>query len=78
MKVTFATLKKYARQGKLQHKVRGEFSGMTDGMEFNEKPWELTTLDNLDWFKVTGNYLQQQGELIKLSNCCFYVDFKIV
>ena len=80
MKVTFNTLKKYARKGQLFHNVRGEFSGMVDGMEFTScKKWSKTSLENLAEWKVTKNYIQVKNEKeFSLSNCCFYVDFELV
>ena len=82
MKVTFNTLKKYARKGQLFHNVRGEFSGMVDGMEFNDPyvvKWSKTTLEDLAWWKVSKNYIQVKNEKeFSLSNCCFYVDFELV
>ena len=79
MKVTFNTLKKYARKGQLFHNVRGEFSGMVDGMEFNNcEKWSKTTLEDLSWWKVSNNYIQVKNEKeLSLSNCCFYVDFQV-
>jgi|TARA_R100000501_G_C2576271_1_gene81234 hypothetical protein len=80
MKVTFNTLKKYARKGHLFHNVRGEFSGMVDGIEFTPwKKWSKTSLENLAEWKVTKNYIQVKSEnKFSLSNCCFYVDFELV
>tara|TARA_R110001606_G_scaffold169280_1_gene314240 strand:+ start:362 stop:607 length:246 start_codon:yes stop_codon:yes gene_type:complete len=76
-KVTFATLKKYARNNVLFHKVRGEFSGMVDGMEFyNNLPYNKTTLKDLEKFKVSKNWLTiKENQSIELSNCCYYVNF---
>ena len=78
-KITFATLKKYANQNKLFHKVKGEFSGMIDGMEFfNDLPYNKTTLKDLDKFKVSKNWITLKDDNnIELSNCCYYVNFKV-
>ena len=78
-KVTFATLKKYARKERLLHKVRGEFSGMVDGMEFfKDLPYNKTTLKDLDKFKVSKNWITlKDDKTIELSNCCYYVNFKV-
>ena len=77
-KVTFATLKSYAKKGRLSHKVISEFSGMTDGKEWYKNPeWVSgTTLAALDYFKVTKNWLSvlPSGN-IELSNCCFKIEF---
>lgn len=83
-KVTFATLKKLARRGELQHRVYMEYG--TYGMEkVNQdqggQKWFITTLLNhLDVFKVTKNYLRiaidETGQVcIRLDNCCFAVYF---
>jgi hypothetical protein len=79
MKATFNTLKKYARKGQLFHNVKGEFSGMVDGVEFkNFKKWSKTTLEDLAGWKVTKNYIQfENNKELSLSNCCYFVDFQI-
>ena len=80
--VTFNTLKKFARKGQLFHNVRGEFSGMIDGMEYNDQyaiKWSKTSLENLAEWKVSRNFIQVKNEKeISLSNCCYYVDFQIL
>jgi hypothetical protein len=77
-KITFSTLKSLANKGKLFHNIRGQFDGMIDGIEFTDKiNWTKTTIENLVDFKCSRNWLKKEGELIKLSNCCFYITFKI-
>ena len=78
-KVTFTTLKSLARKGKLTHKVRGEFDGMTDGLESVKTEARKTTLEDLVEFKVTKNWLRvEEDGTIKLTNCCYIVIFTIV
>ena len=79
-KVTFATLKKYAKQNKLFHCIKGEFSGMVDGMEWDiyNKQYKQTTIKDLSNFKVTKNYISiNDDNSIKLTNCCYNINFII-
>ena len=82
-KITFATLKKFARLGKLSHRVDAEFNGMYDGMEYydsSDRVVSKTTLDDLARFKVSKNWLTVQKHMpsiVVLSNCCFKVTFSI-
>jgi len=82
-KITFNTLKKYARQGVLRHYVRGEFNGMVDGMEFKKTGNLLdllttkTTLEDLAKFKVSKNWISEVHGIITLSNCCYEVKFSV-
>lgn len=79
-KITFATLKKYAKQNKLFHCKKGQFSGMVDGMEWNihNKEYKQTTLKDLSNFKVSKNYITiNEDNSIKLSNCCYNINFII-
>ena len=78
--MTFATLKKYAKKGRLSHKIIAEFSGMIDGKEwYNDPKWVSgTTLGNLEYFKTTKNQLSAlPSGNIELSNCCFKIEFRI-
>jgi len=79
-KITFATLKKYAKKGRLSHKIIAEFSGMVDGKEWSKDPkWSpVTTLGNLEYFKTTKNWLTvlPNGNIV-LDNCCFQIEFCI-
>tara|TARA_Y100000401_G_scaffold38325_1_gene28916 strand:- start:14039 stop:14335 length:297 start_codon:yes stop_codon:yes gene_type:complete len=82
-KITFNTLKKYARQGRLHHHVEGEYSGMVDGMEFRKNSLldviaTKTTLEDLEKFKVTKNWITEKHHgVIELSNCCYVVKFLV-
>tara|TARA_R100001443_G_C3320247_1_gene169845 strand:+ start:591 stop:839 length:249 start_codon:yes stop_codon:yes gene_type:complete len=79
-KITFATLKKYAKQNKLFHCKKGQFSGMVDGMEWNiyNKEYKQTTLKDLSNFKVSKNYISiNEDNSIKLTNCCYNINFII-
>ena len=78
-KVTFSTLKKYARQGSLYHKVKGEYNGMYEGMEFyNGLRYKKTSLKDLIKFKVTKNWITlNEDNSIDLSNCCYSINFII-
>ena len=79
-KITFATLKKYAKQIKIFHCKKGQFSGMVDGMEWNihNKEYKQTTLKDLSNFKVSKNYITiNEDNSIKLSNCCYNINFII-
>ncbi len=80
MKTTFNTLKKYARKGSLYHTYKGEFSGMTDCMDFNTTKEEFkTTLEDLVKFKTNSrNFIKQEEDgSITLSNCCYYIKFNV-
>ena len=92
-KVTFGTLKKYARNtGKLtlRHRVVSEFNGIYDGMGKIEDPkMVLTSLYDLEKFKVSKNWLtvifeefndDDTKKIIKveLSNCCYVVEFFLI
>ena len=61
-KVTFSTLKKYAKQNKLFHCIKGEFSGMVDGMEWNiyNKQYKQTTIKD-----SVGKQLMKSGPISK-------------
>ncbi len=91
-KITFNTLKKYARNSKLtlRHRVISEFNGIYDGMGKIENPdIVLTSLYDLEKFKVSKNWLSFEYEeyneektkkftKVKLSNCCFVVEFWLI
>jgi len=79
MKITFNTLKKFARRGQLKHQIRGAFDGSVDGIEpYSQNTLETTTLDHLNKFKVYGgNYLSEENGMVKLSNCCYRINFHI-
>lgn len=80
-KITFATLKKYAKKNKLFHITIGEFDGMIDGMNFTNSNYEYkqTTLKDLSKFKVTKNYISiNEDNSIKLINCCYNIKFTII
>jgi hypothetical protein len=79
-KVTFATLKKYAKQNKLFHCVKAEFNGMIDGLNWDiyNKQYKQTTLKDLSRFKVSTNYITiNEDKSIKLTNCCYNINFII-
>tara|TARA_Y100001963_G_C6748396_1_gene432802 strand:- start:569 stop:1087 length:519 start_codon:yes stop_codon:yes gene_type:complete len=81
-KTTFTTLKAKARRGELFHRVRAEHS--VYGMEWytndRELPIVQTTLEDLDKFKVTKNFIQTENLTdsdadAQLSNCVYVVMF---
>ena len=80
-KVTFGTLKKYARQGILTHRIRQSFDGMVDGMSKHESVdlFSKTSLKDLERFKVTKNHISYipERDIYKLYNGVFIVDFKL-
>ena len=78
-KVTFATLKKLARKEELLHDVKAEHGAY--GMDWNEaRGYHTTTLENLEQFKVSKNWLGESeddngSKCITLSNCCYVINF---
>ena len=53
---------------------------MVDGMEWNihNKEYKQTTLKDLSNFKVSKNYITiNEDNSIKLSNCCYNINFII-
>ena len=79
-KITFATLKKYARRGELLHQVEGEHGPY--GMEYyrngNELPLCKTTIEDLATFKATRNWITEGSDVVTfatLSNCVYLVNF---
>jgi hypothetical protein len=79
MKITFNTLKKFARRGQLKHQIKRTFDGSIDGLQsYSKLTTETTTLDDLKNFKVySGNYISEENGTIKLTNCCYRIDFHI-
>ena len=79
-KITFASLKAAVRWGQLYLKIEQSFDGMVDGFSNFEKQDEFhkPTLKDLENFKVSKNRLRAEEDLIKLSNCSYYVEFKII
>ena len=81
-KVTFNTLKALARKGQLEHRVRAAHGAY--GMEWynneNTLPITQTTLEDLNKYKVTKNYIQTENLTdtdadAQLSNCCYVLMF---
>lgn len=77
MKTTKATLKALAKKGLLTHTITSEFNGMTDGVDEVKRTTVETTLHHIERFWVSKNYLEREGNTIKLTNCCFRITFKI-
>jgi hypothetical protein len=79
-KVTFTTLKSLAKKGKLTHKIKDEFDGMTDGLEKGDMIEKVTTVEDLTNFKtVSKNWLRVEDDgTIKLTNCCYRIIFTVV
>lgn len=80
MKPTFATLKKLARQDRLEHNIRSEYDGMIDGLSYSkEENFLKTTIEDISYFKCSKNYIKQLDETtISLLNCCFSIVFRII
>ena len=91
MKITFNTLKKYARKNQLVHSVNSEFNGMIDGHDSTNYPTKAkhTTLEDLKKFKVSKNWISapdihistcgtRMYRKVLLSNCCYVVSFTMI
>ena len=79
-KITFSTLKKYARRGELLHQVEGQHGPY--GMEFyrgdGALKLEKTTLEDLARFKASRNWITDGSDVVTfatLSNCVYLVNF---
>ena len=76
MKITKATLKKLAKRNELEHIITSEFDGMVDGMSKVKEVKVKTTIENIDFFFVTKNYLNiEEPGVVRLTNCCFRINF---
>lgn len=76
-KITFWTLKAYARKWKLGWIIKMEFSGMSDGMESIKDPKEIQfTPEKLEEIKATKNYIREnENWTVRVSNCIYSIDF---
>ncbi len=81
MKVTKATLKKYARQNKLFGKIKSSFDGMIDGFSNHQKQMEFSalTVEDIDRMWCSWNLIDVDGDNIpcNLYNCCYNMELSV-